>query len=331
MSADATSVAPRRPGIVWSWPHALVGVAFAAPAAVVSLHDPRLGVPLALGVLPAAMVGIPPARRARLRILIIGVMTGASIFLGGLLAHLPWIATAVLLVAAVTGAAVLASAVPFGRIILTLCAPLVGAGLSYVDFRSSAETFLLLSLGAAYACLVAMFWPARSALERPQVPLPARRAMIDYGIRMGVASALVYAVAAGLGLDHPGWAPAACLLVARPQVDLMHIRGVGRVLSVIAGALAAALILRINPPNVIFAMLALIIVGAAAATVGSRWYVTSAFTTLLVFVMLLNGHPDQTISKFNERVGETVLGVAAAFLFGWAIPTIRTRPRVHRT
>jgi len=30
-------------------------------------------------------------------------------------------------------------------------------------------------------------------------------------------------------LDHPGWAPAACLLVARPQLDLLQSRGIGRV------------------------------------------------------------------------------------------------------
>ena len=68
----------------------------------------------------------------------------------------------------------------------------------------------------------------------------------------------------------------------------------------------------------------------AAATVGSRWNLTSAFTTLLVFVMLLNGHPEETVGTFNERVGETVLGVAAAYLFGWAIPALRVRFKARR-
>jgi hypothetical protein len=295
------------------------------PAAAVALHDPHVGVPLAVGVLPAALVGVPARRRARLIILVIGVLAGASLFLGGVLAHLPLTGAAALLVITVVAAALLASALPFGRIVLALCAPLVGAGLSYTGYTSSAQTFLLLSLGAGYACLVSMLWPARSAPERSQAPLPPRKAMLDYGIRMGIAAALVYAVAAGLGLDHPGWAPAACLLVGRPQLDLLQSRGVGRVVSVSAGALAAAVLLRTHPPDTVFAVLALVVVGAAAATSGSRWYISSAFTTLLVFVMLLNGHPDQTVSKFNERVGETILGVAAAYVFGWAIPALRGR------
>ncbi|MBV9922783.1 MAG: hypothetical protein JOY78_18295 [Pseudonocardia sp.] len=44
-----------------------------------------------------------------------------------------------------------------------------------------------------------------------------------------------------------------------------------------------------------------------------------------MFLMLLNGHLDQAAFKFGERVGETVLGVVAAYLFGWAIPALRAR------
>jgi hypothetical protein len=263
-------------------------------------------------VLPAAIVGIPDRRAARIVVLIIGVLAGASLFLGGVLAHLPLVGTAALLVIAVIGAALPVSALPAGRVVLILCAPLVAAGLSYTDYALSAQTFLLLSLGAGYAYLIALLWPARSASEQPQTPLPPRRAMLDYGIRMRVAAAIVYAIATGLDLDHPGWAPAACLLVARPQLDLLQSRGIGRVLSVIVGALLAALLLRTDPSNLTFAIIAIAVLAAAAATGGSRWYITSAFTTLLVFLMLLNGHPDQTTAKFNERVGETILGVIAA-------------------
>ena len=83
------------------------------------------------------------------------------------------------------------------------------------------------------------------------------------------------------------------------------------------------LILNSQPPEVVFALVAVVVLGAAAATVGSRWYITSAFTTLLVFLMLLHGHPDETTYKVNERVGETILGVAAAYLVVWLIPTVQ--------
>ncbi|MBV9922784.1 MAG: FUSC family protein [Pseudonocardia sp.] len=94
--------------------------------------------------------------------------------------------------------------------------------------------------------------------------------MLDYGIRMGLAAAIVYAIAAGLGLDHPGWAPAACLLVARPQLDLLQSRGVGRVLSVTVGALAAALVLRADPADYVLAIVAITVLAAASATARSR-------------------------------------------------------------
>jgi hypothetical protein len=303
----------------------LSGVVYAIPATVTALSNPQLGVPLAVGVLPATLLGIPPKRRSRIVILVVGIMIGASLFIGGLLAHLPFIGTAVLLVAAVVGAALLASIVPAGRLVLSLCVPLVAAGLSYTDYRSSAATFLLMSLGAAYAWLVALLWPVRSATERPSDPLPPRRAMLDYGLRMGIAAAIVYAVALSLELDHPGWAPAACLLVARPQLDLLQSRGIGRLISVIVGAVAAAGFLRAGPPDIVYAALIVVVISCPAATAGSRWYITSAFTTFLVFVMLLRGHLDETTAKVNERVGETILGVAAAYVFGWFVPVLRAR------
>ncbi len=318
---------PGQPAVAWSWSHAQAGGVFALPSAVGCLIDPQLGIPLAVGVLPAAMIGIPGPRRKRLSILIVGSLVGLSLFIGGALAHLPTYGTALLLIATVLGAALLAAVVPAGRLVLSLCAPLVGAGLSYDDWATSATTMVLLVAGAAYAWLVALLWPARTAPERPHAPLPPRSAMIDYGVRMGLAAAMVYLIAAGVGLDHPGWAPAACLLVARPQLDLLQSRGVGRVLSVVVGALAAGLLLHLSPPSVVYALVAVAVLSAAAGTVGSRWYITSAFTTLLVFVMLLNGHLDEGPSKFDERVGETVLGVAAAYLFGWAIPVLRQRTR----
>jgi hypothetical protein len=95
--------------------------------------------------------------------------------------------------------------------VLVLCAPLVAAGLSYDDYASSAQTLLLLSLGAAYACLVAMLWPAHRAPQRPQAQLPDRKSMLAYGIRLGLAAAIVYAIVAGMGLDPPaGHPPRAC-------------------------------------------------------------------------------------------------------------------------
>lgn len=100
------------PAVLWSWSHALNGVVLALPAACATLVDPQLGIPPALGVLPAAIIGVPAQRRARLATLIIGSLAGLSLFIGGVLAHLPVYATALLLIATVVGAAALAATVP---------------------------------------------------------------------------------------------------------------------------------------------------------------------------------------------------------------------------
>jgi hypothetical protein len=323
-----------RPALAWSWPQALAGAVYALPAALVALSDPQSGVPLAVGVLPAAILPVPGPRRARVAILLVGVVAGLSLFVGGVLAHLPAVLTAVLLILAVVGAAVLSAVAPRGQVVLVLGVPLVAAGLSYDDFGTSASAALLLIAGSAYAWLVSLAWPERAAAGRAGSDLPARSAMLDYGVRLGIAAAIAYLVAVGLDLDHAGWAAAACLLVARPQVDLLQSRGVGRVVAVTIGAAAAGIALRADPPDAVYAALAVVVLAAAAATCTSRWYISSAFTTFLVFLLLLFDHPEETAQKFDERVGETVLGVALAYVFGWLVPALMNRsgqPGVRRS
>lgn len=317
----------RRPALVWSWPAALAGVVYALPAGLVALADPPSGVPLAVGVLPAAILPLPGPRRARIAILLVGVVAGVSLFVGGVLAHLPSVATAVLLLLAVAGAAVLSTVAPRGQVVLVLGVPLVAAGLSYDDYATSSGAALLLVAGSAYAWLVSLAWPDHEAADRGDRELPDRRTMLGYGVRLGIAAALAYLAAVALDLDHPGWAPAACLLVARPQVDLLQSRGVGRVAAVAAGAVAAGLVLGADPPDPVYAVLAVALLASAAATCTSRWYITSGFTTFFVCLLLLFDHPEQTEQKISERVGETLLGVALAYLFGWVLPELMTRDR----
>jgi hypothetical protein len=322
MTTRSSTAVGRPAAVAWSWAGALVGTVYAVPAVAVATQDPAKGLPLALGVLPAALIPMPPHRSARVRILLLGSLAGFSIFLGGVITSLPTVVTACLLAAAVVAAALAASALPLGQLVLVLCAPLVAAGLSYGDLTHSVGSFLLLTVGAAYAWLVSLGWPEREPARRPARVLPAGRAMLGYGVRMGAAAALAYLITSSLDLDHPGWAPAACLLVARPQVDLLETRGIGRVASVVAGGLVAGVLLHLSPPDGVYAVCALAVVACTAATVGSRWYITSGFTTFLVLLMVLIGHEDEAVSKFNERVLETFLGVGLAYLFGWALPSL---------
>lgn len=150
--------------------------------------------------------------------------------------------SAVLLAAAVVGAAVLSASTSRVRLILTLVVPWVAAGLSFDDSSTSAATLALLIAGAVYAWAVSLIWPEREEHGRADASPPGARVMLEYGIRLGLAAAIAYWVTRSLELDHVGWAPAACLLVARPEHDFLQSRGIARVLAVITGAAAAAVV-----------------------------------------------------------------------------------------
>jgi hypothetical protein len=311
--------------LVWSWSLALLGALCSVPAVIVTVSQPSRGLALAFGVLPAAAVGIQGARRRRYTTLIPGVAIGACLTLGAALAtHAALAISGVFLLA--LGSAMLAPR-PAGRLLMVLALPMVGAGLSFTDVATAAELAGLMVLGSVYGWLLTLAWPERPAHVRAPPATPSRGALLDYGIRLGLAGALCTGVGFALDLDHKGWATAACLLVMRPTPEMTRLRGAGRALAVTSGALVACLLARADPPS---AVLALTVSGALiglAATRPSRWYVTGGFTTFLVISLLLYGNPQLAQSRFDERVLETLLGVGVALIFGVAIPVLRTRVR----
>ena len=112
----------------------------------------------------------------------------------------------------------------------------------------------------------------------------------------------------------------------RPVAEMQRLRRVGRILAVAVGAVVAIALVRVGPPPGVYSAAVLVTLAVAAATHGSRWYVTPAFTTFLVFLLLLYSHPQDAASRFGERILETLLGVALAYLFGLVLPAL-TSPR----
>ncbi len=311
---------------MWRWPAALRGATYALPAALVAPLDPRLGVALAVGVIPAAVLPLPPQRRDRVAIVAIGALMAVSVLVGGLLATTPWLAILAIVALAVT-AAVVATHHPRSVVLLYLALPLVGVGFSYPGLATAAPLAALFLAGATYGYAVSLPWPTKSKRATANgSPIP-RRAMIAYGLRVGLAGALCAAIGFALHFEHVGWATAAAMLVMRPASNTLELRALGRAISVCAGAAAAIGFLALQPsPGYQAAAIAIVVI-AATATVGSRWYITPAFTTSLVFLLLLLADPTQTSSRFGERMGETLLGIAAAILFGDILPRATARPR----
>ena len=319
-----TAPTRRGPGLSWSWSAALLGAVSAVPAAVAMASDLSRGLALAVGVLPAAIVGIAPARRRRVLVVALGALVGCSMFVGSVLRGVPTLAVLGIFALAVASAE-LAQRRPFGRVVMTLALPLVGIGLSYADVGEAFASMLLIIGGSIFAWVVSLLWP-----ERPAPPTPPAGPVVPllgYGIRLGLAGATAAAIGFLLDLDHIGWACAAALLVMRPSAEMQRLRSVGRIVAVVAGAAAAVVLAQVTSSALVFAVFAVVVVAGAAATHGSRWYVTPAFTTALVLSMLIQADPDQAGARFLERTGETVLGVALAYVFGLLVPAVWRRVR----
>jgi len=308
-----------RSGLAWVWSDALLGLVYALPAAGVALHDVTKGAAFAVGIVPPAVMGLRPLRKGRRATAVLGLLVGLPMVLGSLLAHAPVLAVAGLFAAGI-GAVVLAQRSRAGTIALSLALPMIGVGLSYTELGTAVGLAAIMVGGALYATAASMAWPERPPPPTPVAPPPVPTT--SYGVLVGAAGASAAAIGFLLDLDHVGWACAAALLVIRPAAEMQEIRSVGRIASVVLGALAAIGVVRLDPAAVWFALAFLLVGATVSATHTSRWYITSAFTTFLVFVLLLYGNVADAGSRFGERVVETVLGVALACLFGLVVPEV---------
>jgi uncharacterized membrane protein YccC len=142
------------------------------------------------------------------------------------------------------------------------------------------------------------------------------RDALDYGMRLGCAGAAATALGLAWAPTHPGWTPAAALLVMRPGRDMQKLRSQGRLLSVLIGGLAAASLVHAQPPNFGYALVLTAALAAATATQRSRWYVLPAFSTFIVLLLLAAGDPGDVQARFAERMLATVVGVGLACVFG---------------
>jgi len=315
---------PRAPGLAWDWPAAALGGAYALPAAIVALSNPQRGFAFAIGVLPAAIVGVLPTRRARLAIVVLGACIGVPIFLGGLLSGVPVLAVAAIL-ALGPGSALLAGRFRFGTLAMNLALPMAGVGLSYSAGKAAGATALIV-LGSACACAISMLVPEQRPPAGPRArPRRAAAPTLEYGIRLGAAGATAAAIGFLLDLDHVGWPTAAAMLVMRPAAEMQRLRSVGRIVSVVVGAVVAVALVHATPPAAVYSLAVLAALASVAGLHASRWYVIPAFTTFLVFLLLLYADPQDAASRFGERVLETVLGVSIAYLFGLVLPSLARR------
>lgn len=318
--------------VAWSWRNALHGAVLGVPAGIAMLADPvdgfTTGLTLAVGVLPAAGLGVAATRPQRARGLVIGAIAAAAIFVGSVIGRMPALAVCVIFVLCVAVALLAADrsrrlATP----VLVLGLPLIGVGLSFASIGEGAGAALLILAGTVYGFLVSLLWPARESAVRPVAPPATRRAMLVYGIQIGIAGALAAACGFALGVDHPGWACVAALMVSRPAHAALVSRGWGRALSVLIGAVLALAVAALSPPPAVFAVILVAVLTAATGTAGSRWYVFPLFSTLIVLSLLMGPEGEAPAHWFLERLGMTLLGIALALAAAAVVPRVAARLR----
>jgi hypothetical protein len=307
--------------IVWNWRGALFGLVLALPGAILILSDRVMpGIALLVGVLAAAIINVPPTRNKRIRMFVVGALFAVSITVGAFLAQ--WPVVAIIGIALIAfGAAQLAARTPLGMIVLSLVLPIMGIGFSY-DVKAAASFGALIVLGSLYAWLVSLLFPEERAPVAPQAPLlPPARAR-QYGVLLALTAATTATLGFTLHVEHVGWIVGAALLVMRPSHEMQEIRSVGRLIAVLVGAFSASLLLAIGVPTWVIAIVAPAAIIGLAATHTSRWYLNAAFTTFLVFWMLLYQQTGsgQIAHRFFERALETLAGVGIAYFFGLLVP-----------
>ncbi|MDF2507214.1 MAG: hypothetical protein K0Q52_1073 [Microbacterium sp.] len=308
-------------GLTWRWSRFALGVAFALPAVVVTPFSSTLGLALAVGVLPAAAFRLPPRRRGRAVILLVGTLSAVGLLVGSLLATVPAVAVVGVFVSAVL-ACINAAHGRVAQLVLVLVLPMIGIGLSFSWSPAAVGLSACIVVGTLYAWLVSLLWPERDEPPPAPTPVPRRRAMLVYGLLLGTAAAIAAAMGFLLDLEHVGWATAAVLLVMRPVRGQLIARSIGRAISVLVGALAAAAFALLAPGDLLIGMVIGVVVGALCASQESRWYVAPGFTTFIALTFILVSSSGAPGARFLERAGETLLGVGLALFFGAAVPSL---------
>lgn len=308
-------------GLSWRWSRFALGILFALPAMALAPFDVTLAVAFGIGVIPAAAFGLPPRRRGRSAIPVVGGLSAIGLLLGSLLATWPVIAVASIFVLAIL-ASLNATRGRWGQLILVLVLPMTGIGLSFSWSPVIWGFGACIVAGSVYAWLISLLWPERDAPQRPPPPVPRGRAMLVYGILLGSAAATAAALGFALDLEHVGWATGAVLLVMRPVRGQLIARSVGRAVSVLLGAFAAAGLALLSPADVVVGALLGLVIGATCASQESRWYIVPGFTTFLALTLIMTTSPEPPSERFAERTVETLIGVGLALFFGAVLPSV---------
>ncbi len=309
----------------WNWNEALRGALCALPGAIIVLTvEVGLGMFCAMGVLPFAMLGVPPTRKAALRFVLLGLQFAVAYALGSVVGTHAVLAVVVLTTVAYV--AVLAiDRKPAMRVLSALIVPAFALGMNEPPSTGVALAGMF-AAGSVWAVLVGVCFRSRI---RPR-PAPAVSGATPIAVRV---FAVAYAAAAGIGLtlgfvldvEHPAWIAAAAMFILQPIPSSSRARAVQRLLATVLGVTAAGLISLADPADWVLALVTLCTIAALIATRASRWYVTPFGSGLIV--LLISGASSSSAFDvaFRDRILETAIGAGLAAIAVWLAPIVIER------
>ena len=107
--------------LIWSWRNVrFTAVIAAIPVIIIATGHVEAGLSLLLGALPASIMGLPPTRKQRLKIIVVGILIGVFLMLGSFMAQWAIVAIPGMFLLAF-GAALLLSRRSLSTIALTIC------------------------------------------------------------------------------------------------------------------------------------------------------------------------------------------------------------------
>lgn len=257
-----------------------------------------------------------------------GCFMALSMTLGVSLAVWPIVAIAAIALLAF-GSVQLATRSMLGGLVMTLGVPLAAIGFSYPGIGSILPIAVILAVGSLVATVISMFFgetkPSKAATPRllPQSIAPS------YGLLFAITAVVASSVAFLLGIEHVGWVAGAALLIFRPNPEVLEGRALYRVASVTVGALLAVVLVSLQLPVWLVAILAPLGIVGAALTAETKQYIMPFFTTYVVLWVLQYGVVgNQAVAdRFFQRVLETLLGVGIGVTFGYIVPWLLRRIR----
>lgn len=176
--------------IAWHPRVALLGAVATVPAAlIIATGRVSSGLGFAIGVLPAALIGVAPTIRQRARVIVAGALFGAFLVIGSLVGHNDAVAVVAMFALPVL-AALLAARRPIGNVVLSLGLPLTAVGLSFGDVGDAVGAAIAIVLGSAFSFALSCFtrvWPQSAPQPRRAAGLLQSERALAYGISLSLA------------------------------------------------------------------------------------------------------------------------------------------------